>query len=69
MRLGDIVINRNDPNSLVFQITGFDGEKALLKVVDLPLTTILPVKCLIKISSSPVTPPFRVIKVDKKESP
>ncbi len=53
MRLGDLVINRNDPESLIFQITAFDGDRAILKVIDLPLTTVLPLKSLVKIASAP----------------
>ncbi|AZR72949.1 hypothetical protein BBF96_05805 [Anoxybacter fermentans] len=62
MRLGDLVIDRNDPESLIYQITHFDGNRAILKVMDLPLITFLPLECLVKISSSTVERPFRVIK-------
>lgn len=61
MRLGDLVINRNDPDSLTFQITGFDGDKAIVRVVDLPLTTVLPIKSLVVVSKLPIRPPFQVI--------
>lgn len=63
MRLGDLVINPNDPESLVFQITGFAGDRVILKIVDFPLTTILPVKSLVKIASASVSNlPLRVIR-------
>lgn len=62
MRLGDLVINPNDPESLVFQIMGFTGDRVILKIVDLPLTTVLPVKSLVKIASvSAKNPPLQVI--------
>lgn len=61
MRLGDLVINRNDPESLTFQITGFDGDKAIVRVVDLPLTTVLPIKSLVVVSKLPARSLFRVI--------
>lgn len=62
MRLGDLVINRTDPRSLIFQVTGFDGDKVIVRVVGLPLTTVLPSDCLVKISSVPITPPLQVLQ-------
>lgn len=62
MRLGDCVINRKELQSLTFQIIGFDGDKARLKVVGLPLTTFLSLDCLVKISSASVPPPLKVIR-------
>lgn len=62
MRLGDLVINRQDPRSMLFQVTGFDEDKVIVKVIGLPLTTVLPLNNVLKISSVPITPPLRVIQ-------
>lgn len=63
MRLGDLVINKNDSASFIFQITGFDGDKVILKLIDLPVTTVLPINCLIKIShNKKIKSPLKVIK-------
>lgn len=62
MRLGDCVINWKDVESLTFQIVRFDGDMAMLKVVGLPVTTFLPIDCLVKISATRPTLPFRVLR-------
>ena len=63
MRLGDYVINKNDSANFIFQITGFEGDKVILKLIDLPLTTVLPINCLIRVSHKKKTKyPLKVIK-------
>lgn len=64
MRVGDLVINRYEPDSLTYQIKKFDGDKVILEVIDLPLVTVLPADCLVKISSSRKRP-FKLVKREK----
>ncbi len=50
IKLGDLVIRKGERNDLLFQVTGFDGEFAVLKGVKIPIITICSAEKLIKLN-------------------
>jgi len=50
IKLGDMVLRKGEKNPLLFQVTGFDGEYALLKGIEIPIVTIYQVDKLIKLN-------------------
>lgn len=50
IKLGDMVIRRGERNDLLYQVTGFDGEYAMLKGIKIPILTICQADKLIKIN-------------------
>ena len=50
IKLGDLVLRRGERQDLLFQVTGFDGEYAVLKGVRIPIITICSADNLIKLN-------------------
>lgn len=50
IKLGDLVVRKGEKQALLFQVTGFDEEFAVLKGVKIPIITIYPQEDLIKIN-------------------
>lgn len=50
VKLGDLVVRKGEINDLLFKVTGFDGEYAVLKGVKIPIITICPSEKLIKLN-------------------
>ncbi|MFW5998690.1 MAG: hypothetical protein ACOC4G_01465 [Bacillota bacterium] len=60
-KLGDLVVKKEGSSPLTFVITGFSGEKVLLRGVKLPLITLANTDNLIKVNNKNKTKQ-RVIK-------
>ena len=50
LKLGDLVIRKDDRVNVVFQVSGFDGNYAILKGVEVPIMTIVKSDKLIKLN-------------------
>jgi hypothetical protein len=50
IKLGDLVLRKGEKNTLLFQVTGFDGDYAFLKGIEVPIITIYQADRLIKIN-------------------
>lgn len=50
IKLGDMVVRKGEKNPLLFQVTGFDGEYALLKGIKIPIVTIYQADNLVKLN-------------------
>lgn len=50
LKLGDIVIRKDDQVNILFQINGFDGDYAILKGIKIPIMTIVKDEKLIKLN-------------------
>lgn len=50
LKLGDLVLRKEDSTDFVFQITGFDGDYVILRGVKLPIITISNPDKLIKLN-------------------
>lgn len=50
IKLGDFVVRKEEKNDLLFQVTGFDGNFALLKGVRIPIITVCSLDELIKLN-------------------
>lgn len=50
IKLGDLVVRKGEKNDLLFQVTGFDGEYAVLKGLKIPIITICSSEKLIKLN-------------------
>ncbi|MFI5358892.1 MAG: hypothetical protein ACHQYO_02430 [Halanaerobiales bacterium] len=50
IKLGDMVLRKGEKNPLLFQVTGFDGDYALLKGIEIPIITLYQVDKLIKLN-------------------
>ena len=50
IKLGDMVVRKGEKNDLLFQVTGFDGNYAVLKGIRIPIITIYQVDKLIKLN-------------------
>lgn len=50
IKLGDMVVRKEEENDLLFQVTGFDGDYAVLKGLRIPIITICKYDKLIKLN-------------------
>ncbi|MFW6022480.1 MAG: hypothetical protein ACOCQW_03070 [Halanaerobiaceae bacterium] len=50
IKLGDIVVRKGDNSEFLFQVTGFDGDYAVLKGMGIPIITICRITELIKLN-------------------
>lgn len=50
IKLGDMVVRKGEKNDLLFQVTGFDGNYAVLKGIRIPIITIYQTDKLIKLN-------------------
>ncbi|HLV10474.1 MAG TPA: hypothetical protein VKY40_09710 [Halanaerobiales bacterium] len=50
IKLGDLVLRRGERNDMVFRVSGFDGDYAVLKGIKVPIITICALDKLIKIN-------------------
>lgn len=50
IKLGDLVIRKNEVNDVLFQVTGFEGEFAVIKGIKIPIITVCLIENLIKIN-------------------
>ena len=64
LKLGDLVIRKDKTSKLLFQITEFDGDKVVIKGVQVPVITIADANNLIKLNRKRknVNPTLRRIK-------
>ncbi len=49
--MGDLVIRRDEPGKMIFEVTEFDGQKVILQGYSLPIITISEEKNLIKLNN------------------
>lgn len=50
IKMGDLVVRKGEINDLLFRVTGFEGEYAVLKGVRFPIITICSAENLIKLN-------------------
>ena len=64
LKLGDLVAKKDESSNLLFQITEFDGDKVVIRGVQVPVITVTDVDELIKLNKERknVNPTLRRVK-------